>query len=122
MIPKVVSIPHAQQPVGTVDLSEQEMLLPTHSLAEGLYLSSMAVSVEARRRGIGRDLLSAAEERAADRGAECIWLHVERSNTAAIKLYESGGYKRRSSTPQLASFTNALDLRFKEPLLFCKPL
>ena len=63
------------------------MLLPTHSLAEGLYLCSMAVSAEARRRGIGRELLCAAEERAAAREAECIWLHVEQANTAAIKLY-----------------------------------
>ena len=50
--------------LGSADLSEQEMQLPTHGIAEGLYLSGMAVDVGVRRQGIGRDLLRAVEEQA----------------------------------------------------------
>lgn len=108
--------------IATADLSEQEMQLPTHSLTEGLYLSSMAVDVAERRRGHGRALLLAAEGRAAERGAECIWLHVERTNVGAIALYESSGFKRQPESRRLDAFTLALDLGQKEPLLFCKSI
>ena len=109
-------------PLGTADLSEQEMLLPTHSVAEGLYLSSMAVDAGARRSGIGRTLLRMAEERAAERSAPGIYLHVERSNAAAIALYEGNGFRKQPSSPYYDSFSAALDLRYVEPLLYYKPL
>lgn len=108
--------------LGSADLSEQEMLLPTHSLAEGLYLSSMAVDASSRRSGIGRALLRAAEDRAASRGATVIWLHVESGNSGARALYEQEGFTKQAESAQLASFTSALDLRQKEPLLLKKML
>ena len=108
--------------LGTADLSEQEMLLPTHSLSEGLYLSSMAVDACARRLGIGRALLEAAETRALSRGAEKLWLHVEGENEAALGLYKAAGYSQQPATAQHASFTNALELRQKSPLLLAKRL
>jgi len=115
--------------LGTADLSEQEMELPTHGVSEGpsgeyptLYLSSMAVEPNTRRRGIGRELLLAAEQRATERDAQGIWLHVERANEPAIALYEGNGFRRMPSTPQYATFTTALQLAQKEPLLMFKKL
>lgn len=108
--------------LGTVDLSIQEMQLPTHGIAEGLYLSHMAVETSARRRGHGRRLLAAASESAASRGALGIYLHVERSNEAAIALYEQEGYVRQPESPMYVAFTRALNLEHREPLLFHKRL
>ena len=108
--------------LGTVDLSEQELLSPFHSISEGLYISSMAVAAEARRLGIGRRLLEAAEERAVARGAECLWLFVEASNVGAVSLYESSGYRRQADTPRHAAFAAALELRQNEPILLRKPM
>ena len=109
-------------PLGTADLSEQEMLLPTHSLAEGLYLSSMAVDAGARRRGIGREMLQAALQRAAERGASGVFLHVEKANEPALRLYEGEGFVRLPASPRYSAFTSALKLSQKEPLLLFKGL
>ena len=98
------------------------MSLPTHSLAEGLYLSSMAVEAGARRLGIGRELVRAALARSLEREASGIFLHVERSNEAAIALYEGEGFGRLPASPMYDSFTSALKLAQKEPLLFFKQL
>lgn len=107
--------------LGAVDLSEQEMKSPFHAIAEGLYLSSMAVSIETRRNGLGRRLLEAAEQRAVARGAECVWLFVEADNEAAVSLYaKTGAYVRQPDTPRHAAFASALNLQQKEPLLYCK--
>ena len=85
--------------LGTVDLSQQEMQLPTHGIAEGLYMSCMAVAPAARRRGIARALLAASEARALERGESMLWLHVEAGNHAAISLYEREGFLRQPDTP-----------------------
>lgn len=106
--------------LGAADLSEQEMLLPTHSLTEGLYLSSMAVDAGARRRGIGRELLQAALQRAVERGASGVFLHVEKANEPALRLYEDEGFVRLPPSPRYSAFTSALKLSQKEPLLLFK--
>ena len=108
--------------VGTADLSEQEMLLPTHSLADGLYLSSMAVDSGSRRLGVAREMLRAALARSVDRGASGIFLHVERSNAPAISLYETEGFVKLPPSPRYDAFTTALKLSQKEPLLMFKQL
>ena len=108
--------------LGAVDLSEQEMQSPFHAISEGLYLSSMVVAVELRRVGSGRRLLEAAEEGASVRGAECLWLFVERDNEAAISLYTSSGYAKQAWTPRHAAFASALEVAQKEPLLLRKSM
>ena len=119
----VVSAPEGGSILGTADLSEQELLLPTHGLdPDSLYLSSMAVDPGRRRCGIGKELMLAALDRAADRGADGVWLHVERSNLPAIALYESGGFKKQPESHMNAAFTSALNLQQKEPLLYYKSL
>ncbi len=50
----------------------------------------VAVLPEYRRRGAARALLS---ESFKANGADCVYLDVRESNTAAIKLYESLGFK-----------------------------
>lgn len=106
--------------LGTVDLSTQEMELPTHSLCDGMYLSHMAVVESFRRQGLGMRLLLAAEEEALQLGAEGIYLHVERENDAAIRLYKSAGFHVQSGNARHETFTRALKLATRDPLLMYK--
>lgn len=94
------------------------MQLPSHAVATGLYLSHMAVAADARRRGVGRALLRAAREAAVRRGEECIFLHVEPGNQAAVRLYESSGYRRLPDVAPYAGFTRALNLQ-ERAVLYC---
>ena len=47
---------------------------------------------------------------------------VERLNEGAIALYKASGFKQMPAAPQYDSFTSALKLSQKEPLLFYKDL
>ena len=108
--------------LGTVDISCQEMQLPTHAIAEGLYLSHMAVSERSRRQGIARELLREASASALRRGEGCLWLHVEPDNTPAVALYEGDGYVRMpDEVAPYAGFTMALSLR-ERAVLYRKAL
>jgi predicted GNAT family N-acyltransferase len=55
-------------------------------------LGRLAVVSQSRRRGVGRRILDAAEEIAAQAGADRIALHAQ---TAAERLYADTGYVRR---------------------------
>ena len=57
------------------------------------YIQTVEVSPEARGRGVGRELLNRIEGSARLARACSIWLHVEEGNAAAIRLYESQGYR-----------------------------
>jgi ribosomal protein S18 acetylase RimI-like enzyme len=113
---------HAREIIGGVELSSYEMELPTHGLGEGLYVSTLCVDPEYRKRGIGRALMEAVEAEAAGRGVIGIYLHVESCNEAALGLYERAGYTRQAKTPRFETFTRALNLKHREPLLMFKPL
>jgi ribosomal-protein-alanine N-acetyltransferase len=56
------------------------------------YIQTIEVAPEVRGRGVGAELLDCIEGSARAAGASLIWLHVEATNAAAIKLYESHGY------------------------------
>jgi ribosomal protein S18 acetylase RimI-like enzyme len=56
------------------------------------FIAYMAVEPEARRRGIGRALLNAAEQSARERGLPTISMMVTESNVPALELYTSSGY------------------------------
>ena len=56
------------------------------------YIQTSEVAPEARRRGVGRELMGRIEGSARVAGAAAIWLHVEAENAGAIKLYEAQGY------------------------------
>ena len=55
-------------------------------------IANIAVSPEARRRGIGRFLIRGLVREAAEAGAEVMFLEVREHNTGAIALYEQEGF------------------------------
>jgi ribosomal protein S18 acetylase RimI-like enzyme len=57
-------------------------------------LNDLYVAPRARRRGVGRSLITAAVDHARDAGAVRLTLSTARSNTVAQALYESMGWRR----------------------------
>lgn len=60
---------------------------------DAAYLSLLAVAPGAQGRGLGRTLLRAAVERAADAGYRRCLLHALDDNEAALRLYRSAGFR-----------------------------
>ena len=60
-----------------------------------VYLDDISVSEAFRSQGIGSALIKKAESYAAEKNAAYIALHVEVSNTSALKLYARLGYSVR---------------------------
>lgn len=61
-------------------------------IADELHVTNIAVRPDARRRGIGRDLLGTAIADARARGFRVVALEVRPSNEEARALYESFGF------------------------------
>lgn len=55
----------------------------------------MAVVPEQRKLGLGSRLLNYFEVEARKRGAQAVTLEVDKTNTAAISLYERVGYTKK---------------------------
>lgn len=66
-------------------------------------IENIAVSGEARRRGLGSRLLKAFLEQARSGGAEAVFLEVRESNTAARALYERWGFVQSGRRPRYYS-------------------
>jgi ribosomal-protein-alanine N-acetyltransferase len=64
-----------------------------------VHVLNVATSVRARRRGVGRTLMVAAEEEGRRRGARLSTLEVRRSNAPAIALYVALGYRQVGIRP-----------------------
>lgn len=64
--------------------------------ADDCWLEDLFVEEQARGRGVGRALVSAACDRARERGAGRIELDTNERNTSAIALYESLGFSTMS--------------------------
>jgi [ribosomal protein S18]-alanine N-acetyltransferase len=64
-----------------------------------VHVLNVAAAVDARRRGVGRALMCAAEEEGRVRGARLSTLEVRKSNEAAIALYGLLGYRRIGVRP-----------------------
>jgi len=60
------------------------------------YVERLVVSGKHRNQGMARALLDAAETLAREFGKETVGLHVSEGNVAALRLYESYGYKENS--------------------------
>ena len=60
--------------------------------ADEVHLLDLAVDPEARRRGVGRELVGAVLDYARDAHARLVLLEVRSSNDAAIALYRSSGF------------------------------
>jgi ribosomal-protein-alanine N-acetyltransferase len=64
-----------------------------------VHVLNVATAVAARRRGVGRALMEAAEEEGRRRGARISTLEVRRSNAPAIALYAAIGYRQIGVRP-----------------------
>jgi ribosomal-protein-alanine N-acetyltransferase len=64
-----------------------------------VHVLNVATAVASRRRGVGRALMIAAEEEGHRRGARLSTLEVRRSNTPAIALYLTLGYRQIGVRP-----------------------
>ncbi len=64
-----------------------------------VHVLNVATALEARRRGIGRALMDAAEDEGRAHGARLSTLEVRRSNVAAIALYREIGYRQVGVRP-----------------------
>ncbi|MEI6289397.1 MAG: GNAT family N-acetyltransferase [Chloroflexota bacterium] len=72
-------------------------LIPFSSRGKKIYLiANVATHPDFRRMGIARQLTIAAMEKAREKKASAIWLHVRDDNPGAIKLYEELGFAERS--------------------------
>lgn len=60
------------------------------------YLSNVCVAAAVRRRGVASGLLTAAEELAAVRGVQHLYVHVVADNAPAKQLYQRLGYQVES--------------------------
>lgn len=84
--------------------------------ANALYLGMLSVSPISQAQGIGKQLLSAAEEYARQQGCDCIAMTVISLRTELIDWYERHGYKRNGATKPFPE-----DKRFgkaRQPLQF----
>ena len=72
-------------------------------LADECHVTTIAVTPDLRRQGLGRKMMVELLERSRDRGALCATLEVRAENEAAIKMYEDLGFvssgKRRAYYP-----------------------
>jgi len=57
------------------------------------YIQTIEVAPIRRNQGTARELLAHLEASAVAAGAALIWLHVDATNSGAIRLYEAGGYQ-----------------------------
>jgi ribosomal-protein-alanine N-acetyltransferase len=65
-----------------------------------IHVLNVATALEARRRGVGRALMEAAERVGQARGARIATLEVRRSNEPAIALYRTIGYRQVGVRPK----------------------
>lgn len=72
-------------------------LIPFSQNGKKIYLiANVATHPEYRRRGIARLLTASALQRAREKHAQAIWLHVRDDNQGAIDLYRELGFIERS--------------------------
>ena len=64
-----------------------------HTVLDEAHITNIAVKSTARGKGIGRFLFATLLAKAKEAGAKLVTLEVKTTNTAAISLYESFGFK-----------------------------
>jgi ribosomal protein S18 acetylase RimI-like enzyme len=69
------------------------ILLSLHPRSRSARIYSLAVGRDSARRGVGRQLLQAAERYARAHGRTALRLEVRYDNAPAIALYEKLGYR-----------------------------
>ena len=63
-----------------------------HEERDYIYLDDFSVTEACRNRGIGSELIRAAESFAKELRISAVVLHVEKTNTSAMRFYERMGY------------------------------
>lgn len=101
--------------VGTAEISFHEfsrtLLGYSRPKDSVLYVTEVAVDLEQRRKGIARLMMEAIDALAKIRDVETIYLHVDVTNSGAVRLYENAGYRKLNSTnPMYLEFTKTLNL------------
>ena len=91
---------------------------PLPEEAHVLSVHGLAVASEARRRGVATALLTAAEQRARERGARKLSLRVLSTNPTAIRLYTQLGFEQEGRL--LGEFL--IEGRYVDDLLLAKRL
>ena len=71
---------------------------PAHALTLSLYIRDLYVAKSARRRGVGRMLVEAANRLRASEGFSALEWTTDSSNAAARKLYEACGARQMDRT------------------------
>jgi GNAT superfamily N-acetyltransferase len=69
----------------------------TFQSGDNAYVENIEVTAGARSGGVGRKLLSAAQEEARSRGKKTLWLHTAENNALAHRLFEREGWKHERS-------------------------
>lgn len=93
--------------VGSVDCSVHESFDSNSRLVRWIYISSMAVQKEFRRRGLGALLLGGANKLAHETyDISSVFLHVEEENAGALRLYKRAGFERADMAEK---GTNSMD-------------
>ncbi len=89
---------------GTIAGSAQLTRAPRNNEAQAhcATITTNFVAPWARGQGLGKALTTMVEERARERGVSVVALDVRATQTAAIHLYESLGYKRWGTNPDYA--------------------
>ncbi len=77
------------------------VVLATHDGRKG-WINRLAVAAQARRRGVGTALVTAAEEWLAGRGVLILTCLIERDNSASLSLFDALGYARHDEIAYLA--------------------
>jgi ribosomal protein S18 acetylase RimI-like enzyme len=104
-----------QNVAGSLEISTHEFdgtdlgsLRPKGSI---LYVTEVAVSPSLRQNGIGTILMKGLDKIALMQNIETIYLHVDITNTAALRLYEKAGYEILDrENPIFKQFTTKLNL------------
>ena len=63
-----------------------------HDPVDHIYLDDFSVTEAYRNKGIGSALIRTAESYAGQTGSQAVILHVEKTNTSAMRFYERMGY------------------------------
>lgn len=77
---------------GVFALGSHAGFILVRAVVDEAEILTLAVRPEARRRGVGADLVHAATRSARARGAERLYLEVAEDNAAALALYRSAGF------------------------------
>ncbi len=106
----------AENEIGDIKKTVGYGLVFCHTGTQLARLYSLAILPDARGGGIARELLLNLEAMAADKGRHAMRLEVAEHNEAAIKLYQSLGYKVFGK--HLAYYEDGGNaLRMEKPLL-----